>query len=749
MRCTPMCLLFALFAGGVACAGEVVIDIPAGTAKVGVTVEVPEGAAILEVTATSNNAAPIALYLKQGAGFSPGTSLAEQADYTSFGVESAASLAIGTYAEPALHAGTWQLALANAGSLDTTVTLTTAISHSAKVASQFVASFDAPSAAFEAAWNGALACDVAPWHDATAADNGSGATLGEVRRSRLNGVLDKLAIQVHSPVPVHVQACWKDFPDAFPSDGDFVWAAASGSYIFHDQPGFPEADTWYAMAPAERLSGRRMCQYYQLACSIPDIIVWYNRAALRDSTPAYRTYVRPDAAAAVRFATLHELVHGLGFISLVDLHPQDADGQPNADFLQLREDAEGNALVDAFTANVAYLHPGQGGQSEVTAFADLSVEQRQAALTSGHGLVWNDPELAASPANALHDLAPPDNLVQLYAPDTIDPYLTLSHLNGEVYPGQLMMPTRSGLLYGPRGLGMACDMLAKVGWRAGPEPEYCGRAVLTGTWFDPAHSGHGIDLELVGHDPAGDIYSMLFYTFDAEGQPEYYGAALRLANGRLGALGDPSRGADLARPVYDPQSHGPSFPDGASGRVSIEFAGAVDAPACQGHEREPMALMHWSIGSDSATWCISPTIGMVEQPVPREEDLNGVWSAGSGDSGWGLSLTELMIDGSRQAVSLLYYYDDDKQPRWGITRLGDYTSGETVDVHESLGYCRTCAKAPLTTFKIGTMTLDLHYPEHVELPSGDNGVSVDINAHQRAFQRHDSAMRLLSLPATL
>lgn len=735
-------LLLALVSVG-AKADETVINLPKSTVNVGISVDVPASAKILTISAKGDNGAPLELYLKDEGDFdvSAGApSLFSQAQYFSNNNSGTASLAIGTYATPALHEGTWHIAILNRSSLQSTnVTLTTSTSNTAKVPTDFEINFGAAPSALEDAWGGAdkLECDVDPWTDTTPLGD---TTLGAFRQSLLKDTLNELSTQIHSPVPVHIQACWKEFDDSGAHAGSYTLAAATGTYIFSDDAGMPLQNTWYSMAPAERLAGHRNCNYYSdVDCSIPEIIVWFNSA-----DKAAGNYDSADDEPLIRSVTMHEITHGLGFLSQLSVSEKDDDDNDNPDYLKFH-----SGRVDAYSVNVGYATAPEDDSDnyKVTPLADLDKDGRLAALTSGQFLVWNDPTLANSSMNVLRNRTPPRNLVELHAPSEIQPGSTLSHLSA-VHHGQLMDAVIQSNF--PQTLGLAAPMLARVGWNTVP-PSFVNTptAPIPGNWYDPAHSGHGIDLEPITRDPAGDQYAIIFYTYDSNGKSEYYYSAGRLKDEHLGSFDDPGTPAAIGRPIYDPSSHKATYPDGTVGTLAIDFsAAAANDPACAARTGESLAVMNWSIGPDSGSWCISPLLGYEPRPAPSA-DFNGLWNAGSSDSGWGMSITEGERD-SGKVISplLLYYYDRNNQPRWAQADFGAYAAGEKVDLYDVHGYCRSCAKVPTTRQAIGNITLGLERPEHVELPSGDNTVTIGGPLFGGfSFRRSDTALRMYSLPA--
>ncbi len=710
-------------------ADETVIGVPKNSIQTGIIIDVPASAKILTITAKGNNGAPFELYFKDGTDFEAGKQLYGQADYFSNNNGGTASLAIGTYATPALHEGKWYVAFLNRSTTqDTQITLTTSTSDTAEVPTDFQINFGKAPTVLEDAWDGAdnLECDVAPWTDDTPLGN---TTVGQFHQDLIKDTLEELSTQIHSPVPVHVQACWKEFDD--------------GTYLFRGDAGMPLEDVWYAMAPAERLAGRRGCKLYSdVDCAIPEIVVWFNSA-----DAAKGSYDGPEDEALIRSVMMHEVAHGLGFLSQIGVSKEKDDGSDNPNYLKFYK-----GYIDAYSANLGYVSAPEKHPSDyrVVQFANLAATERENALTSGQFLVWTDPALGSSVDNILRNNTSPRNLVELYAPSKIQPGSTLSHLSS-VHRDQLMTAViqRSH----PQTLGLAGPMLARVGWNTAPiavaNPS---NTPTPGNWYDPAHSGHGIDLELIARDPAGDQYAVIFYTYDANGKSEYYYVGGRLKDGHLVSLDNPAQPAQIGRPIYDKTTHKATYPAGAVGTMAIDFtAAAASEPACADRDGMVLAVMKWTLGNDSGRWCIAPLIGAVQYPIAAE-DLNGLWNAGTSDSGWGMSVTQIETSsGKRISPYLLYYYDENNQPRWAQAELDNYSPGQTVSLYDIHGYCRTCEKTERTNQVIGSMKLGLTEPEHTELPSGKNRITVDTELSVQGagdidFERDDTALRMYSLP---
>lgn len=742
--------------GGVAHAASQSFTLQAHEAKAGIAITVPGGVKLLTVELSPDAAAaegagtPIVLYLRPNTDFNLSGDLEAQAGFYSIANSGESRISIGTYSSPALAAGTWYVAAQNTSDAAIPVTLTTSTSTTNDEPVDIVLHFDAPSASLVEVFGGvaALNCNVAPWTDATEAGS---STLGEVRKALLQQAATKLGEELRSPVPVHIQACWQAFEDDDPDDGSYTLAAATGTYIYVNTPGLPYAETWYNMAPMARLAGTLACNTGSTGdCSIPDIVVWFNSADV-----AKHNYDQPTDAPLIVAVTMHEITHGLGFLSDVTVS-EGVDDDNDASTPDVPNPELGKFYTgrnDAYTMNVGYLfqkdphgtEPAPFADDTMVSFADLAISDRQRALSSGNRLVWTDNEAAANPENNLNDEPYPFNLVKLHAPSNISPGSTLSHIGPDHY-GQLMCAFIQPNL--PDTLGLAKTMLEHAGWNTQAlsvtGPSY---KPITGTWYDPEHSGHGIDLQRAQTDPVnGDVYTVIFYTYDAQGESEYYLAAGNLKNGHFGTDIAP---VPLVRFIYSAADN-KTIPDPASsGSVSIDFtsAAATDA-ACAGHASgTPLAVMRWSIDGESAAWCMESIAGDANKPDPAT-DLNGLWYAGQEDSGWGLTVGELDTGSNlRIAPILLYYYDTNNQPHWLQAEIADYTPGTTTNLYKISGYCRTCAKIPTSATSVGTITVNLNTPDNDLPPSGENTISINANGGGALrFNRNNAPVSLISLP---
>ena len=230
---------------------------------------------------------------------------------------------------------------------------------------------------------------------------------------------------------------------------------------------------------------------------------------------------------------------------------------------------------------------------------------------------------------------------------------------------------------------------------------------LKGSWYDPKYSGHGFNIEYAGHD---DLYSSTFYTYDADGKPEWYFSYTYLENGVLNDAFEPDT---LLKPKYDysidPAQGFPLVPDPAltDGRLRFDFNNQVarNHAACQdGTDRnlDQVALAQWRINNEQQTWCIQP---IVSNENKSESDLGNDWYGGDNDEGWGFSI----IHSRFTTQTSLFYYDGDGNTRWALAEEPGLTMGEDyhTDFYQAQGYPRTGVPQEIQYKKIGTLRLNL------------------------------------------
>jgi MYXO-CTERM domain-containing protein len=181
---------------------------------------------------------------------------------------------------------------------------------------------------------------------ATPVGGNMGTTVGEQRRIAFQHALDIWGDALDSPVPIHVEASFG--PLECTASSAVLGQAGPGGFEFY-VPG-QDPNILFPEALADRLVG------YDLAPGIPDIQAEFN-GSLTDCFPGLDWYYGTDAQAFddkadLVMTVLHEIGHGLGFLSTVDNETGRliSDGSPDPFTMQLLDTTTGkrwDAMTDS------------------------------------------------------------------------------------------------------------------------------------------------------------------------------------------------------------------------------------------------------------------------------------------------------------------------------------------------------------------------------------------------------------------
>ncbi len=245
-----------------------------------------------------------------------------------------------------------------------------------------------------------------------------------------------------------------------------------------------------------------------------------------------------------------------------------------------------------------------------------------------------------------------------FEPDDGGATLDLAALLARAAPG-----TATSLTVVPGGLGerLALDRDGD-GARDGVEIArgalpYDARSVALrpgqGLWYNPARSGHGLDVQF-----AGETLAVTWYTYATDGTPTWYLAVAAFAGN--------SWSADLQR--YALPAAGQSPVGSSAGSITLAFADAEHAE------------LRWTIDGAAGS---EPIERFRFGPRTRSALHTGLWFDPA-DSGWGLSLDS---QGGVTTV-VVYFYDGDGAPRWVLGVLG--ADGQVVPQFSYRGFCPGC-----------------------------------------------------------
>lgn len=230
-----------------------------------------------------------------------------------------------------------------------------------------------------------------------------------------------------------------------------------------------------------------------------------------------------------------------------------------------------------------------------------------------------------------------------------------------------------------------------------------GQSAAQSLWHDRSRVGHGFELH-----PVDGRWFLVFYSYDVSGVPEWFAAIGDLEGDRF----DSGPGG-MARYRYQPGAVPPQQAvPGSSGRAIVQFGQSATQPPCDdGIDRSDawqLARFDWSLGDESASWCVEP----VQMPPGRPVlDFTGHWMAENpGDRGWGLNLFHR--GRGQVGAGFAFVYDHSGEPRWTIgTDFAFSLDGGVLPMDWVRGYCRACPAQALERVPAGTVAWTLDQPQ--------------------------------------
>ena len=219
--------------------------------------------------------------------------------------------------------------------------------------------------------------------------------------------------------------------------------------------------------------------------------------------------------------------------------------------------------------------------------------------------------------------------------------------------------------------------------------------VQSGLYYSQEHSGHGFSIENLGKN---NLFYSVFYSYDYMGKPQWYSTLSRYQ-------------------VYNQYHMLKNFDDNSIIHYSYNYTNnttSIDETP------EFLGWLHFGVNSTDMliqnstyrinniqdSWQIKPIILETQKP---ENDLSGLWWAGSEDGGWGISLSFVQRENFQDLVAIVYFYDETGEPRWIIGNASDFALNQniTIEMKQINGYGRNQNYVELTELDAGNITLNL------------------------------------------
>lgn len=398
-------------------------------------------------------------------------------------------------------------------------------------------------------------------------------TIGQARLNVFNEAARLWGLLINSPVTIVVEA---SFDPLTCSAGTGVLGSAGPTWIFHDFSGAPLPRVFYPAALADALHGGNITGTSNgTTYGVTDISAQFNSAINGDPTclGGSHFYYGFDHQLSAHAAqgpfvadllgvVLHELGHGLGFVSIVD---QNGAGV---------SDSSGTALLSAYDQFVY-------DENSAQFWPQLSAVQRaQSEIGSGAGgntrLVWNGVHVNAHLGRQTNGVTA-NGHARLYAPHSYDASSSISHWDNSATPDLLMEPNYS--LNTGNHTDLTTCALYDLGWTGNRCPDQLAGVAQSLT----VKSGATLAVTLAASGSSGGALSFAIVTQPAHGTlSALSGAAVTYtpAAGFVGTdqfsfeVSEASLSSEPAVVMVDVQSASTSV--GSSPGASSGGGGAVD-----------------------------------------------------------------------------------------------------------------------------------------------------------------------------
>jgi hypothetical protein len=328
----------------------------------------------------------------------------------------------------------------------------------------------------------------------SAVGGNTGTTVGQQRKNAYLAAAQIIADELYSPVTIIVDA-------SFSNIGCSAYSATLGSagattYAGYGSPapsGFV-ANTFYPVGLFNAISGS------DYSGAISDITSQFNSdigttGCLEGSNGWYYGFDTPPANYIGFFTVLlHEMTHGLGFASLVDI----STGQKSG------------GLDDVFSN---FLYSQAAG-----AWPGLTDGQRATSITSSTGLLWDGANVKTAAAALSGGAAltagfydadssgtfTSGDRMQMYAPASLEGGSSVSHFNTAASPNELMEPQYTDYL---DSLGLALYALKDIGWTVYPPAASNNAPVMTAIGAQTTNEDTAKTITLAATDADNDSLS--------------------------------------------------------------------------------------------------------------------------------------------------------------------------------------------------------------------------------------------------
>jgi hypothetical protein len=282
-------------------------------------------------------------------------------------------------------------------------------------------------------------------------------TLGQARLNVFNEAARLWGQLITSTIPIVVEATFDPLTCGSTTG---VLGSAGPQWMFHDFPNAPVAGVFYPAALADALSGQNLAAKTDISAQFNSTVngtpgclggsyFYYGFDHQLTGHNDGRSYI-----ADLLGVVLHELGHGLGFVSIVDQNGNGVTGSDNVTRLGAYEQF---AYEESLNMYWPQMSAAQRMQSEIG--------QSSAGNAS---LVWNGPHVNGNLQRLMQGTSAAGHL-RLFTPGTYDASSSISHWDSSATP-DLLMESRYSLATGNHTDLTTCA-LYDMGWQGSRCPD--------------------------------------------------------------------------------------------------------------------------------------------------------------------------------------------------------------------------------------------------------------------------------------
>lgn len=273
-------------------------------------------------------------------------------------------------------------------------------------------------------------------------------TLGEARLQVFQRAAELWGSKLSSTQEIYVNAYFGNMTCST-SSGMLGWARPN--LFLKNFTNAPKLDVYYPVALANALAGKRIDGSNPMAdASRADIQAEFNAVVdtSADCLHGVKYYYgldnNPGNKIDLLNAVMHEMGHGLGFISFVDL----STGQGgDSDF------PEDLGIYDQFVYD----------ETQGKYWTQLSADQRVQSALNDNNLVWNGSNVDGVAAGLSVGVTAARHL-KLFAPNPGVSTSSVSHWDDSVAPNLLMRPFATASIKASQGVDVTTCAMADMGW---------------------------------------------------------------------------------------------------------------------------------------------------------------------------------------------------------------------------------------------------------------------------------------------